>query len=724
MSKTNALSRGRRHGRLRFLLLTIVAISPLIVVSAEIPHPLVKDVRIISPTDKRDKEVGKDWTGEAPLDHFLPGTYDPSGWGIMRYYGCVTCHDLKEFSGESRWGPDLDFVGDKTPHVWLDAWLKDPSAVQKAARMPRVPLTGLERHSLVTFLEERRGVGEISFVGNWDPVRGKRTFDSTQCLSCHNLGGEGGNTAPALDSAPQRINRGWLVAYLLSPSKVVPNTRMSDFGFDQRQAEDVAAYLLGDSPSNGIPTPPESRAGESGDGLSLFAQKGCAGCHRIGAYYRKIPLPGPENISKFLSAHRESLESSPKIELSKGERRAIRTALEKRGQQIDMVGAAKFLDAFWSSPINLQGSAPASNDSLASRLESDSCGACHVRQLSDWKSSIHSRSMGPGVMGQIHDGIWGNPGFVEGCQTCHAPASEQHPMLRNRQGNYGINYRYRSSHQEVGIDCVVCHVRGHIRYGPNGGNQPAAQVWQGSGHGGWVGSPVFGQSLYCRGCHQFDEGQRAINGKLLQDTYDQWLRSPQAEYGQSCQSCHMPGRQHSWKGIHDAETVREALEVRLRPVKTESDSLAFELEIFNRGAGHHLPTYVTPKIFVQARVLDSESRVIGGTTMKRAIGWEVLLGNQSQEVYDTRIHAGGHWLWRYGLPHIPNAQQVEISIEVHPDHFYLRVFEGFDRNGLSPSAARMIDMAAANARTTPFSIFQESMDLKDIVAGRVWNLSR
>ena len=82
----------------------------------------------------------------------------------------------------------------------------------------------------------------------------------------------------------------------------------------------------------------------------------------------------------------------------------------------------------------------------------------------------------------------------------------------------------------------------------------------------------------------------------------------------------MPGRQHSWKGIRDAETVRGALEVRLSPVQTAYDSLAFEVKVFNMGAGHHFPTYVTPKIFVWARLLDSKSRVIEGTTMKRAIG--------------------------------------------------------------------------------------------------------
>ena len=80
-------------------------------------------------------------------------------------------------------------------------------------------------------------------------------------------------------------------------------------------------------------------------------------------------------------------------------------------------------------------------------------------------------------------------------------------------------------------------------------------------------------------------------------------------------------------------------------------------------------------------------------------------------MYDTRIPAGGHWLWRYGLPHSPDAQRAEFSIEVHPDHFYLRVFEGFGWDGLILSAARMIDMDEANARTTPFSIFKDSMDL-------------
>ena len=94
------------------------------------------------------------------------------------------------------------------------------------------------------------------------------------------------------------------------------------------------------------------------------------------------------------------------------------------------------------------------------------------------------------------------------------------------------------------------------------------------------------------------------------------------------------------------------------------------------------------------------------------------------EVYDTSIPAGGQWLWKFGLPRTHGAEQLEISVEVHPDHFYLGVFERFDRRTLSPSAAALIDQAEENARTTPFSIFHERVVLKEAGMGRTWESVR
>ena len=105
--------------------------------------------------------------------------------------------------------------------------------------------------------------------------------------------------------------------------------------------------------------------------------------------------------------------------------------------------------------------------------------------------------------------------------------------------------------------------------------------------------------------------------------------------------------------------------------------------------------------------------------MTRAIVWEILL-DRNLEVYDKSIPAGGQWLWKFGLPRTHGAEQLEISVEVHPDHFFMGVFERFDRRTLSPSAASLIDQAEEKDRTTVFSIFHEGVVLKEVGTGRTW----
>jgi len=53
----------------------------------------------------------------------------------------------------------------------------------------------------------------------------------------------------------------------------------------------------------------------------------------------------------------------------------------------------------------------------------------------------------------------------------------------------------------------------------------------------------------------------ALNGKLLQSTYDEWKASRFARQGVQCQDCHMPDRRHRWRGIHDADMVRSGLTI-------------------------------------------------------------------------------------------------------------------------------------------------------------------
>ena len=85
--------------------------------------------------------------------------------------------------------------------------------------------------------------------------------------------------------------------------------------------------------------------------------------------------------------------------------------------------------------------------------------------------------------------------------------------------------------------------------------------------------------------------------------------------------------------------VRQAMTVRvspLAPAYRPGDTLQATVTVTNSGAGHYLPTYVTPKIFVQGELLAAAGEAIADSFQEAIIGREITL-NLRREVYDTRI---------------------------------------------------------------------------------------
>ncbi len=247
----------------------------------------------------------------------------------------------------------------------------------------------------------------------------------------------------------------------------------------------------------------------------------------------------------------------------------------------------------------------------------------------------------------------------------------------------------------------------------------SAQVW-GVGHGGAIATPAFEQSAFCRGCHQFPEDGVRLNDKLLENTYNEWLASPQARQGQSCQTCHMPDRRHLWRGIHDPEMTRQAVKVEVVPRGCgEDDSLRAEVRVENTGAGHHLPTYVTPAVYVTVRLLDCAMSVLPGTEEVRAVQRRVVLTTEEgREVFDTRIPAGGRWVFDYATLSHADAAFLEVTLDVHPDDFYRGFFEGYSRDGLSEAARSMIDNAWIRTAQTPYRLMARRWPLSALAPGR------
>jgi hypothetical protein len=369
---------------------------------------------------------------------------------------------------------------------------------------------------------------------------------------------------------------------------------------------------------------------------------------------------------------------------------------------VNGIPAREFLVRHWRRPIAPQGVPPGSFSALEASLAPQSCGTCHPTELSDWTTSLHAKSMGPGVTGQLAH-LWRTDAETAGlCLTCHAPLAEQQP------NNRAI---FDATLHRQGIACAACHVREHQRFGP-----PRRQLAQPSQpiasapHGGVTRTPAFLASDFCSSCHQFDADGFALNGKLLENVYEEWKASPAAARGVQCQDCHMPDRRHVWRGIHDPAMTRSGVvvDVAIDRARDEPlDEVAARITISNTGVGHHFPTYVTPRVVVRAALVDAAGREVPASAEERVIARDVSL-DLSRELSDTRIPAGGRLVFDYRRRAERAGVSLRVRVTVYPDHFYTRLFESLLGAGAG-EATTEIQEALETTRRSAFDLYRADL---------------
>lgn len=200
-------------------------------------------------------------------------------------------------------------------------------------------------------------------------------------------------------------------------------------------------------------------------------------------------------------------------------------------------------------------------------LSARACGSCHQAVYDDWQTTRHRAA-------------WDNAVFLDGlareplprCVHCHAPLVEQKreagPLRARRPTSPSA-----SGLLHEGVTCVVCHVR-------NGRVLTAKSVTPDDGtpmHPITV-EPALKDPAFCASCHQFGFSN---SDALMQGTWSEW-RAFNAGGGQgTCQSCHMPGGRHLFRGAWDEDLLRRSLEVTVT---------GGGLALRSVDVGHHFPT--------------------------------------------------------------------------------------------------------------------------------------
>lgn len=375
---------------------------------------------------------------------------------------------------------------------------------------------------------------------------------------------------------------------------------------------------------------------------------------------------------------------------------------------------AAFLDRHWARPLAAQGRPPEKFTPLEASLAPADCGTCHADQYRDWQTALHAHAMGPGLMGQLVDMAPEARDEHQACLRCHAPLAEQADALVDALAatdRPAKKYSAPALHQQ-GLVCAACHVRAHERFGPprQDGTLPDATQNAALPHGGFTASQAFADSRFCSACHQFQPDEYALNGKLLENTYEEWKSSRHAREGRTCQSCHMPGRRHLWRGIHDRDMVRSGVEFLPEGGMMSDGAVQASLTVRNTGTGHHFPTYVTPRVIAEIEQLASDGRGLPGTRVEQVIQRQVPL-DLASEIADTRLPPDGEIRLAYALPRHRDATALVFRLRVEPDEFYARFYRSLLVDGEAGKGRKLLGEALKQAESSGFVAFEEQRSL-------------
>lgn len=374
----------------------------------------------------------------------------------------------------------------------------------------------------------------------------------------------------------------------------------------------------------------------------------------------------------------------------------------------------EFLARHWRLPLPPQGAPPARFTPLEASLQPESCGTCHPAQFADWRTSLHAKSMGPGVRGQLVEMMESDPASALHCYTCHAPLAEQQPKLEDGKGGYAANRALDPKLEARGLTCAACHVRRHQRFGPpkRDGSLASELPREKLPHNGVTRTPAFLRAEFCKNCHQFPPDGFALNGKLLENTYNEWKAGPFGRRGVQCQECHMPDRRHLWRGIHDPGMVRSGVTITLvtdRERYEAGQRVTATFTITNGKVGHPFPTYVTPRVVAHVELRDARDRLVPGSREERVIARRVS-PDLSRELADTRLAPGQSLVFTYRRELAAPGVRLKAVVTVYPDYFYTGLFESLLAQGAGKGTAR-IRKALAATRRSSFVLYERELPL-------------
>ena len=136
------------------------------------------------------------------------------------------------------------------------------------------------------------------------------------------------------------------------------------------------------------------------------------------------------------------------------------------------------------------------------------------------------------------------------------------------------------------------------------------------------------------------------------------------------------------------------------------DVVRATLQLTNVGVGHMLPTYVTPRIWLEVWQEDARGRELADTHRRFEIGRKVDF-RARREIFDTRIAPGQSAALEYEAPRAAAAHTLAGRVRVDPAFHYRGVFENYLPTLSDPQARRLIESALRRGEQARYVLREE-----------------
>jgi mono/diheme cytochrome c family protein len=188
------------------------------------------------------------------------------GRDLIEQYGCYACHKIEGWQHLKKPGPMLAKVGSKIKSKeFIKNWIWSPHAFNPLSKMPAF----FNQDNNKSPEHQKKNITEVNAMADylWEKSadykpfmkyrggnadNGKVLIETVGCVACHQVKGidskyndkVASRKGPLLDGIGSKVDKDWLVSWLKKPSHYSEETVMPSFRLSDKEANDIAAFLL------------------------------------------------------------------------------------------------------------------------------------------------------------------------------------------------------------------------------------------------------------------------------------------------------------------------------------------------------------------------------------------------------------------------------------------------------------------------------------------------